>query len=68
MATSNIKIEGLKAIYLDIMIKDRFVCQLKYYHCPIFKLSLDELKKFVLEQKLSLVNKDFVIYFSNNRI
>lgn len=59
---------GLKIIYLDIMVKDRFVTQIPYPHCTLFPIDSEELKIFVLEKRPSLKNKDFRIEFSNNKV
>lgn len=59
---------GLKIIYLDIMVKDRFVTQIPYPHCTLFPIDSEELKNFVLEKRPSLKNKDFRIEFSNNKV
>lgn len=59
---------GLKIIYLDIMVKDRFVTQIPYQHCTLFPIDSEELKNFVLEKRPSLKNKDFRIEFSNNKV
>lgn len=60
--------KGYKVIYLDIMIRGLFVCQLPYKYCPLFRIEIEELEKFVLEKRPTLRNKKFVIAFSNNRV
>ena len=59
---------GLKIIYLDIMIKDRFITQIPYPYCPLFPIDLEELRSFIEDKRPSLKNKDFRIEFSNNKV
>lgn len=40
-----------KALFLDIMLNDRFVCTLKYMYCPLFVIRYEALIKFVLDKK-----------------
>lgn len=68
MATSNVKIKGYKTVYLDVMIKDRFICQLVFHYCPIFKVTDEEVRKFVLENRPTLSKQKFQIFFSQNRV
>lgn len=68
MATSNVKIKGYERVYLDIMIKNKFVCQLTFYYCPIFQLTDEEVRKFVLENRPTLSKQKFQIFFSQNRV
>ena len=69
MATSNNKIKkGYERVYLDVMIKDRFVCQLIFYYCPLFKITDEELNEFVVKNKPNLVKKKFKVFFSVNRV
>lgn len=68
MATSNNKIKkGYERVYLDVMIKDRFICQLVFHYCPIFKVT-EEVRKFVLENRPTLSKQKFQIFFSQNRV
>ena len=30
-----------KALFLDIMLNDRFVCTLKYMYCPLFVIEYE---------------------------
>nr|DAP89541.1 MAG TPA: hypothetical protein [Caudoviricetes sp.] len=59
---------GLKIIYLDIMIKDRFITQIPYPYCPLFPIDSEELRSFIEDKRPSLKNKDFRIEFSNNKV
>lgn len=34
-----------EALFLDIMLNDRFVCTLKYMYCPLFAIKYEELIK-----------------------
>lgn len=56
-----------KALFLDIMLNNRFVCTLKYMYCPLFVIRDKELLKFVLDKRPSLKGKPFRIMFSNNK-
>lgn len=40
-----------KALFLDIMLNDRFVCTLKYMYCPLFVIEYEALIKFVLDKR-----------------
>lgn len=60
--------KGYRVVYLDIMLRDLFVCQLTYRYCPLFPIESEELRKFVLEKRPTLRNKKFTIAFSNNRV
>ena len=50
------------------MIKDRFICQLVFHYCPIFKVTDEEVRKFVLENRPDLSKQNFQIFFSQNRV
>ena len=52
-----------KALFLDIMLNNRFVCTLKYMYCPLFVIRKEELLKFVLDKRPSLKGKPFRIMF-----
>nr|DAR12107.1 MAG TPA: hypothetical protein [Caudoviricetes sp.] len=52
-----------KALFLDIMLNDRYVCTLKYIYCPLSAIIYEELIKFVLDKKPSLKGKPFRIMF-----
>ena len=60
--------KGYEIIYLDVMIKDKFICQLTFQYCPLFKISHDEVVKFVLENRPNLIKQEFQIFFSENRV
>lgn len=51
------------ALFLDIMLNDRFVCTLKYMYCPLFVIEYKSLIKFVLDKRPSLKGKPFRIMF-----
>lgn len=68
MAKNNVKIKGYKTVYLDVMIKDRFICQLVFHYCPIFKVTDEEIRNFVLENRPTLSKQKFQIFFSQNRV
>ena len=52
-----------KALFLDIMLNDGFVCTLKYMYCPLFAIRYEELIKFVLDKRPTLKGKPFRIKF-----
>ena len=52
-----------KALFLDIMLNNRFVCTLKYMYCPLFAIRYEELLRFVLNKRPSLKGKPFRIMF-----
>ena len=55
--------EKNKALFLDIMLNDRFVCTLKYMYCPLFMINYEDLLKFVLDKRPTLKGKPFRIMF-----
>lgn len=52
-----------KALFVDIMLNDRFVCTLKYMYNSLFVIRKEELLKFVLDKRPSLKGKPFRIMF-----
>ena len=65
-----------KKVLLDVMLNDRFVCQLKYDGMPFPELvdgkivpvyDADDMKRFVFEKRPSLRGKDIKIEFSNQK-
>ena len=57
------KMKKNKALFLDIMLNDRFVCTLKYMYCPLFAIKYEALIKFILDKRPSLKGKPFRIMF-----
>lgn len=57
------KMKKDKALFLDIMLNNRFVCTLKYMYCPLFAIRYEALIKFVLDKRQSLKGKPFRIMF-----
>lgn len=53
----------MKTFVFDVMLNGRFVCTLKYKYCALFPIDFEDLKKFVLEMRLSLRGKDYRIAF-----
>lgn len=51
----------MKVLAFDVMLRDRFVCTMKYRYCPLFPLEIDELKKFIEDKHPSLKGKDYTI-------
>lgn len=52
-----------KALFIDIMLNDRFVCTLKYMYCPLFAIKYEALIKFILDKRPSFKGKPFRIMF-----
>lgn len=50
-----------KVINIDVMLGERFYCQLRYEYLPCFILDLDEVVKWVKEKKPELKRKEFRI-------
>ena len=67
MATDK-KIKGYKTIYIDVMLKDKFICQIPYEYCPLFKLTQEELIQHVIKNRPYLANKKFTVSISQNRV
>ena len=59
---------GLKTIYLDVMEKGRFICQVAYKYYPLFPLDLQKLSDYVKRQRPSLRNRNINIALSSNRV
>ena len=51
------KFKGYKVIYFDIMLHGKFVCQIAYKYCPIFRLDINDLMREVYERRPSLKGK-----------
>lgn len=47
----------------DIMLNGRFICTLKYSYNVLFPIDLEELEKFILNEKPFLKGKDYRIAF-----
>lgn len=63
VASKQKRMKKNKALFLDIMLNDRFVCTLKYMYCPLFVIRYEALIKFVLDKRPSLKGKPFRIMF-----
>ena len=62
-----------KKILLYVMLKDRFVCQLKYEGMTSSELIVPvydarDIKKFVYEKRPSLIGKDIKIAFAKQKV
>lgn len=49
--------KGFVLLHFDVMYKGRFICQVEYKHCPLFKIDVDELMEAVYERRPSLTGK-----------
>ena len=63
MAAMAITDKRMKTIFLDIMLKGRYVCTLRYRYCPLFPIGEKELRDFVVSCRPSLRNQPFNIVF-----
>lgn len=57
-----------KTIYLDIMVGNRFYCQIPMKYCPLFPIEEKQVTEYVLEKRPLLKNKKFIVNFSNERV
>ena len=55
----------MKKVRFDIMLGDRFLCTMTYTYCPAFKLTWDEIERYILEKRPSLKSKDYSVYFDD---
>lgn len=67
----------MKPAYIDIMLNDKFVCQLKFEAKSDLKIiqgslkeiyTIDKIKDFIESKMPSLKDKDYEVHFSNQRI
>lgn len=56
-------VNGIKSLFIDVMLKGRFVATLRYRYCPAFPLDIEELSEFVVSKLPTLRNKPFNIVF-----
>lgn len=53
----------MKTVFIDVMLRDRFVCTLRFRYCPLFAISINEIKQFVESKRPSLIGKPYRIVF-----
>ncbi len=53
----------MKTMFIDVMLKGRFVCTLRYKYCPAFPIDSKELSDFVISKRPTLRNQPFNIVF-----
>lgn len=53
----------MKIFTFDVMLNGRFICTLKYKYCALFPIDFEELKKFILKKRPTLIGKDYRIAF-----
>ena len=53
----------MKTLFLDIMLKGRFVCTLRYRYNPLFPIDKRNLHDFVVSKRPTLRNQPFDIVF-----
>ena len=50
-----------KVAYIDVMIGERFHCQLRYEYLPCFIIDADEITAWVREKRPELKDVDFTL-------
>lgn len=55
-------------IVFDIMLKGRFVMQIKYKHCMAFKLDERDVLEAVFAKRPSLRGKEIKMFITNNEV
>lgn len=60
--------KGFVLLHFDVMYKGRFICQIEYKHCPLFKLDLEEVMEIVYDHRPSLEGKKGVEILETNNI
>ena len=77
MTKNNQQAKQIQHVLLDIMLEWRFLCQMVYIGRPFPMLidgkvkpvyDIEDMQRYVYEQRPSLRGKDINIQFSNNRI
>lgn len=53
---------------MQIMLNNKFYCQIEYYYSPLFPIECSDLEKRVLQKYPTLRNKKFIIKFSKNKV
>lgn len=53
----------METFVFDVMLNGRFVCTLKYKYRALFPIDFEELKKFILKKRPTLIGKDYRIAF-----
>lgn len=56
----------MKILTFDVMLRDRFVCTLKYRYCPLFPLDLKDLERFALSKRPTLRGQQYRIVLCND--
>lgn len=57
---------GYKKVYFDVMFKGRFVFQLEYLYCPLFKINMDDIFGKIYEKRPTLKGKNIEIHQTLN--
>lgn len=53
----------METLTFDVMLGDRYICTMRYRYCPLFPVSAEELRKFVISKRPTLRYMDFRIEF-----
>ena len=62
------KTNGMKKIYIDIMVDGYFWNQIPYMYLPIMPIDDRDVNKQVLKAFPSLANKNYTLEFSKQRV
>lgn len=60
--------KGYTIYHFDVMCGGRFVCQIAFKHCPLFRIDIAELMEAVYERKPSLRGRKGVEIIETNNI
>lgn len=53
----------MKTIFLDIMLRGRYICTLKYKYCPLFAINEKDMKEFIISKRPDLEGQPFNVEF-----
>ena len=59
---------GRAVLYLDIMERGRFVCQLHFEYCPLWPVDARDIEAFVYDKRPSLKGRDIRIVPTGNSL
>mgnify|MGYP006874329338 FL=1 len=51
----------MREIRFDVMLGGRWQCTLTYRYCPLFPLDIEDIRRFIEEQRPTLKNKPYKI-------
>ena len=53
----------MKTIFIDVMMKGRFIFTLRYRHNPLFRIDMQDVERAIIEKRTSLKGKQVELYF-----